>query len=180
MKKRNIKKSWYQNGYFLSGLGLSTLLFVIMGSILYANGLLKLKIKNISPEESYANSLSPRKNAPTSWYTMPSPDPSHPDQTAPVVTITSPANGSNVDPESKVKTYYIVPVEVTVNEPVSRMYQFVNDVLDGINAYTSTKYMVTSRIPNQPGTYVIKMTVYDYNFNPGTATVSVVVPKSSK
>lgn len=178
-KKRQSKL--YQNGYFLSGLGLSSILFVVMSSILFSNGYLQFGNSEISQEESYANSLSPRKQGP-GWYTPPTPDPNGWDQIAPTLSFIKPIDGNNVDPDSKVKTYYIVPVELSAsdNNSISHVAIYVNGVLDGLLYYNSTKYLATARIPNQAGTYVIKAIAYDYNGNPGEATTSVIVPVRGK
>ena len=175
-KKRN--NNWLQNGYFLSGLGLSTLLFVVMAGILYANGFLQF---GVNTEESYANSLSPRKQGPT-WYTPPIPDPNGWDQTAPTLSFVVPVNGSTVSPDSKIKTYYIVPVELSAsdNDRIAHVAIYVNGVLDGLLYYNSTTYQATARIPNQAGTYEVKAIAYDYNGNPGEATTSVIVPVRGK
>lgn len=176
MSKKNISKKWYAHEHFLSGLAFSSFLFLIVGGLLYSGGFLQ-----IGSEESYANSLSPRKSGPN-WYTAPTPDPSGWDQIAPLVTFVTPINGSTVDAGSKVGTYYIVPVELSVsdNDRISQVAIYVNNVLDGVQYVNATTYKATARIPNQAGTYEIKAIAYDYNGNPGTASASVIVPKGGK
>lgn len=176
MKKKTLKKQSFLSSPFISGLGLSTLAFVIMGLILSLTGYITLG--KISPEETYANSLSPRKNTPTSIYTRPTPDPKAADQTAPTISFKSPLNGSNVDTSWKSGAYYVQPITLSAsdNDRIMVVYVFINDILEGINVYNSTTYQQNVRIPVQAGTYTIKALAYDYNNNEGKASISITVP----
>jgi len=176
MKGRKHKSRWFQNNYFLSGLGVSTLLFLVTLCALYTSGYLQFRT---STEETYANSLSPRKQTSASIYSRPTPDPSNWDQIAPTISFASPVDGSNVDKSWKSGSYYVQPIKISAsdNDRIMVVYLFVNDILDGINAYNSTSYEQNVRIPIKTGTYTIKAIAYDYNNNPAEVKISVIVPK---
>lgn len=172
-KKKNPKHK-----HFFLGAGVTAIVLLTLASFLFSTGYLNLGINSLTPEESYANSLSPRKNTSTSIYTRPTPDPAAPDQTAPTISFISPLNGSTVDTSWKSGAYYVQPIEVAAydNDRIMVVYIFVNDILDGINVYNSTSYKQNVRIPTKAGTYTIKALGYDYNNNEGTASITLTVP----
>lgn len=179
MKKKISSVALYQNKDFLSGVLFSTLAVLAIGSIFYLSG--HLTFQKISPQETFANSLSPRKSGPR-WYTPPVADPSGSDQIAPTVTFVSPKDGSLVDPGTKSGSYYIVPVVLSAsdNDRIAHVALYVDDVLDGLMYYSGPSYQSNVRVPNQAGSYSIKAIAYDYNGNPGEAISVVTVPQRGK